>query len=522
MKWHPSFLRVNFCAQFTSCFIPLSACIIIIACLSSCDNIFKGRHQFKSGSMYWLQFRGPGALGIAPENADPPIHFNSDTNLVWKTAILPGWSSPCIVNDRIFLTGFNKTDSMLYTFALNRENGEILWADSITPDTLYDIHPINSYANPTITSDGSRIFSHFPCYGLIAYNLDGLKLWEYRHPPTTYNFFGGCSPVVRDSIVLFNVSIWPNPRIQAQDCMTGDSLWVIQDSAHFNTLDVTNATPVFWNDLLIMHQESKIVAYNMKRREAEWWLSTPTTATSTPVVYDDVVYAGTWTNLGEKSVRGFTYSFDVLVGNYDQNKNLKLEQKEIPDSVVIFRRPESTGEPSTSMKVNEEKTFRMFDKNKDAALDRNEWSAMMVVLEPFFKDHGMLALKVTGKGELSDSALLWKITDDTPETPSPLIAGENIFFIANGGIMTVINRQTGEVVKKGRIGATGTYLSSPMLAGNRIYTCSYNGIITVLSSKDFSVLARNKLNEKIAASPVAVDDVLYVRTDKHMFAFRGK
>jgi hypothetical protein len=53
-----------------------------------------------------------------------------------------------------------------------------------------------------------------------------------------------------------------------------------------------------------------------------------------------------------------------------------------------------------------------------------------------------------------------------------------------------------------------------------IYTCSYNGVVSVLSAADFSTLANNNLGERIGASPVAVDDVLYVRTDKHLFAFR--
>jgi hypothetical protein len=88
-------------------------------------------------SMHWLQFRGPNASGIAPENADPPVHFSADTNLLWKTEMLPGWSSPCIVNDKIFLTGFNDSDSLLYTVALNRENGGILWKDSRTPHNYY-------------------------------------------------------------------------------------------------------------------------------------------------------------------------------------------------------------------------------------------------------------------------------------------------------------------------------------------------------------------------------------------------
>jgi hypothetical protein len=61
-----------------------------------------------------------------------------------------------------------------------------------------------------------------------------------------------------------------------------------------------------------------------------------------------------------------------------------------------------------------------------------------------------------------------------------------------------------------------------MLAGNRIYTCAHNGSVTVLSADDFSILAKNKLKEKIGASPVAVNNVLYLRTDKHLYAFRDR
>ena len=91
----------------------------------------------------------------------------------------------------------------------------------------------------------------------------------------------------------------------------------------------------------------------------------------------------------------------------------------------------------------------------------------------------MLAIPVTGSGELSDSVVLWKITKDTPEVPSPLVVGDNVFFIKNGGIMTVIEIMSGEIVKKGRIGAGGAYIASPMLAGKRIYTCSFNGTVVV-------------------------------------------
>jgi len=415
---------------------------------------------------------------------------------------------------------YNKADSMLHTFAINRENGAIIWADSVAPDTLFHTHPVNSYTNPTVVSNGKRVFSHFPCYGLIAYELDGIKSWEYRHSPTTHRLRGGGSPVIRDSVVIFNVSIWPNPRIQAQDCETGDSLWVLQDTVHYYTLDVTNASPVFHGDLLIMHQYRNIVGYNMKNRNVEWWLEIPTTAVSTPVVDNDVVYIGTWTNFGEERVRGMKYSFEELISAFDLDHNQKLDQEEIPDSLMVYQRSESKDLPNTSMRVNEDRMFRWYDESGDGAFDSVEWTAIMEIVKPYLVDHGMLAMPVTDSGDLTDSILLWKITDNTPETPSPLIVGENEFFIKSGGIVTAINRESGNVVKNGRIGAAGAYLSSPMLARNRIYTCSFNGTVTVLSAEDFNVLTHNKLKEKIGASPVAVDDVLYIRTDKNLFAFR--
>ena len=88
--------------------LTLSACIFLSLCFSSCNQGSKG-NEFQAESMHWLQFRGPHASGIAPEDANPPVLFSADTNLLWKTEILPGWSSPCIVNERIYLTGYNES-----------------------------------------------------------------------------------------------------------------------------------------------------------------------------------------------------------------------------------------------------------------------------------------------------------------------------------------------------------------------------------------------------------------------------
>jgi hypothetical protein len=470
--------------------------------------------------MHWLQFRGPNSSGIAPENADPPVHFSADTNLLWKTEMLPGWSSPCIVNDKIFLTGFNHSDSLLYTIAINRENGEIDWRDSVAPQRYYYLHPVNSYANPTIASNGEMIYSHFPGYGLVAYSVEGEKAWEFNHPPIIYSMGGASSPVIKDGLIIINVNQRQDPRIQALDCTTGDTVWAIRDSVHQWKSIGCAASLVLWNDLLIVHQNLEIVAYDLVKKCLEWWINTPTTAVSTPVIQEDVLYISTWTNMGENKVRGSSLNYEDLIARFDQNNNQKIDKGEVPDTIMVAVRPESADEPGTSYAFN--RMYSGWDPNNDGTLEREEWDGIMEYVAPYMKDHGMFAIPASGQGERSYSEILWKINEDTPETPSPVVAGNNVMFIKNGGIMTVIDRKTGEIYKKERIGAPGAYISSPMLAGNRIYTCSYNGTVTVLSADDFSVLAHNKLKEKIGASPVAVDDVLYVRTDKHLYAFHDQ
>ena len=88
-----------------------------------------------------------------------------------------------------------------------------------------------------------------------------------------------------------------------------------------------------------------------------------------------------------------------------------------------------------------------------------------------------MAVSLEGSGERPIDDVRWRVHEDTPETPSPLIVNEHAFFITNGGITTVIHRDSGNVILKDRLGAPGAYLSSPMLAGNPIYTCSSNSII---------------------------------------------
>ena len=497
-----------------------TAFFLLLIILSSCSESTSKKYKFKPESLHWLQFRGPNASGIAPGNADPPIHFSADTNLLWKTEILPGWSSPCIVNDKIFLTGFNDIDSLLYVFALDRENGEILWHDSIIPRGFYNMHSINSYANPSIASDGNRIFAEFMNYGLIAYDLEGNKLWEYQHEIVPAYYGSASSPVITDSTVLIKIAALPNSRIMGLDCETGDSVWSILRADHNVNIGSTS-TLVIKDDFLINHAKGMLWAFNLVNREVKWRLPVPGTGISTPVISGNDIILNTFVQLGEKKTSGEKIPYEELLNTIDKNQNGIIEQSEFPDDMLLFTRPEIVDMDEATMYFKDDLAFAYFDRDKDGSFDKSEWDGMWdMISSHYMVEHNMMAISIEGSGERTIEDIKWKVNEDTPETPSPLIVNEHAYFITNGGIATVIHCDSGNVVLKERLGTPGAYLSSPILAGNRIYTCAFNGTVTVISADNYNVLAQNKLKERIGASPVAVDDVLYVRTDKHLFAFR--
>ena len=68
----------------------------------------------------WPQFRGPNGSGLAPDDKPGPVNFGPDKNMLWKTEVPPGHSSPCIWGDHIFLTAVNEGGKSLETLCLTR------------------------------------------------------------------------------------------------------------------------------------------------------------------------------------------------------------------------------------------------------------------------------------------------------------------------------------------------------------------------------------------------------------------
>jgi outer membrane protein assembly factor BamB len=103
--------------------------------------------------------------------------------------------------------------------------------------------------------------------------------------------------------------------------------------------------------------------------------------------------------------------------------------------------------------------------------------------------------------------------------PSPIVDGELLFLLNDGGILSCLSAASGE--KKWSKRVHGAYTSSPLLAGGRLYIVNEEGRTTVVkpSAAKGDVEATSDLNEECYASPVAAGGRIFLRTLNHLYCF---
>ncbi len=116
--------------------------------------------------------------------------------------------------------------------------------------------------------------------------------------------------------------------------------------------------------------------------------------------------------------------------------------------------------------------------------------------------------------------IVWKHEKGVPEVPSPLYYDGRLYSVKNGGMITCLDAKTGAEKYRARLGPGGPYYASLVAGDGKIFASSVRGVVTVFEGRDkLNVLARNDLQERISATPALLDGKVYVRTDKHLFAF---
>jgi outer membrane protein assembly factor BamB len=165
--------------------------------------------------------------------------------------------------------------------------------------------------------------------------------------------------------------------------------------------------------------------------------------------------------------------------------------------------------------------FAAVDADKNGEVAAAEWAGLLATVDGFKAEHGLLAIKPGGRGDVTATNVAWRENRSVPEVPSPLVYDSRVYVVRNGGILTCLDAATGRVVYRERLGAPGPYYSSPIEAGGRLFIGSGDGALVVVAPGDvLKVLARNELGEPIFATPaVSPEGTLYVRTPSALYAF---
>ncbi len=174
-------------------------------------------------------FRGYGGNGIS-NHKNVPTSWNgtSGQNIKWKVKVpLPGYNSPIVWEDKVFLTGATASKREVYCF--DKNTGKILWTLPVLgipgSGTAPKVSDDTGHAAPTAATDGRRVYAIFSNGDIIAADMEGKKIWA-RSLGVPGNHYGHSSSLmVHRNMVIVQYDQKSGGKVMALDVKTGKTIW---------------------------------------------------------------------------------------------------------------------------------------------------------------------------------------------------------------------------------------------------------------------------------------------------------
>lgn len=460
----------------------------------------------------WPQFRGVNGSGVSDATRLPSAIAPSK-NVVWKTAILPGHSSPVVAGNIIFLTGSEggaRADAgrekvvdqggRLFTFAVDRNSGKLLWRKEAPRPRLERYQPTNSPASPSPVTDGENVYVFFGDYGLLSYSKAGQERWRVPLGPFNNVNGHGSSPILYKDLLILVCDQDSGSFMIALDKNSGKTRWKV-DRPEVTRSYVTPAifTPKSGPAELIVPGAYQVTSYLATTGEKLWFArGFSWQPKSIPVIDGDMIFAHGWEGGGDAETPTETPTWEDALAKYDADKDGKITEAEIETRL--------------------QKGFYLMDLNGKGHLTEKDWS--------FYRArrsarNALVAIQHGGKGDVTDTHVKWRLQKFLPNSPSPLIYQGVLYLIKDGGVLTSLDPKTGEIFKQERLtGALDTYYASPVGGAGKVYFLSQQGKMTVIKAgAQWEIVATNDLEDDVFATPAIVENRMYLRTRGMLYCF---
>jgi outer membrane protein assembly factor BamB len=408
---------------------------------------------------FWPSKGGPTQNGIVPaaEAVRLPLEWDeaSGKNITWKTPIEgEGHSTPVIGGDHIWFTAATKDGKQQYLYGIDRKSGKVihhfLMFENPTPEELGN--PLNNYAAPSPFLEADALYVHFGTYGTARVDpATGKKVWERRDINARHYRGPGSSPVVHGDLLYLTFDGIDQQFVTALDKKTGATVWKTNRTTDYGDLD-KDGKPTRDGDMR--------KAYH------------------TPAVFE----------MGGVEVL-------VSVG-----------------SRAAFGYEAKTGKELWTVRHG----------GFNAAIRPLRFENVLVLNTGSERAHTVgIRIDDQMKGDITESHTLWDREKRNASESCSLLVDGRLFQVTRGGVVSCTDAKTGQDIWEDRF--EGQHLPSPIAAGDRIYFCNDRGDCTVIRATDkFEVLARNKLADGMTSSPAVADGALFLRSKTALYRIESK
>lgn len=428
------------------------------------------------GDLVWPQFRGPGGEGHAAQTG-LPLTWSETENVVWKTPIAgSGWSSAVIQGNLVWVT--TTIELPLPPEAAKPEPQPAENKAEKNEEEKKDAAP-DAEKKPAPPAKKPPIELRAVCLdresGRILHNV---LIFTIAEPAAIHKKNSHSSPTP----VLEGDRVYVHFGTHGTACLTTDGriLWKTQELV-YNHRHGPGGSPVIYNDLLLLSCDGTDVQY--------------------VVALDKNTGKIRWK---EPRAGRMAYSTPLLV---EVDGQVQLVSSG-GDAVIGY-------EPATGKEIWRCKY------DGYSLVPRPVVAEGMAYICTGYDIPSMIAVKLGGRGDVTETNIAWTMKKAAPLNPSPVVVGSELYVVSDKGIATALDAKTGEEIWQERIG--GNFSASPLYADGRIYLLDEEGKCTVIApGKEFKELAVNQVEGRTLASLSVAGKSIFLRTDTHLYRLEKK